>query len=62
MQDTTMWLFQELKPKPGVQQMSYDLLAGMLQLASKNKVKHTCTYPAYLVFPYMQSCCSSVMP
>jgi hypothetical protein len=28
--------------------MSYDLLAGMLQLASKNKVKHTCTYPAYL--------------
>jgi hypothetical protein len=43
MQDTTMWLFQELKPKPGVQQMSYDLLAGMLQLASKNKVKHRCT-------------------
>ena len=32
-------LLKELKPKGGQQQMSFQLLQGMLQLATKNKVK-----------------------
>ena len=31
-------LLKELKPKGGQQQMSFQLLQGMLQLATKNKV------------------------
>jgi tetratricopeptide repeat protein 21B len=30
-------LLRELKPKPGQQMMSFQLLQGMLQLATKNK-------------------------
>ena len=30
-------LLKELKPKPGQQMLSYQLLQGMLQLATKNK-------------------------
>ena len=33
-------LLKELKPKGGQQQLSYQLLQGMLQLATKNKVRH----------------------
>lgn len=35
-------LLKELKPKGGQQQMSFQLLQGMLQLATKNKVRYCC--------------------
>ena len=33
-------MLKELKPMSGLKQMSYQLLQGMLQLATKNKVNH----------------------